>query len=99
MLFRSAARMLNEAKVDGLSLTQAIKAALQQDALLLNIAELQAIQTQLAAFEQLMQSDDAHAIHQATEALNTATEEFAAKRMDASVSRALAGKNLEDLNL
>ena len=93
------ARMLNEAKVDGLSLTQAIKAALQQDAHLLNIAELQAIQTQLAAFEQLMQGDDAHAIHQATEALNTATEAFAAKRMDVSVSRALAGKNLEDLNL
>ena len=94
-----AARMLNEAKVDGLSLTQAIKAALQQDAHLLNAAELQAIQTQLAAFEQLMQSDDAHAIHQATEALNTATEAFAAKRMDVSVSRALAGKNLEDLDL
>ena len=94
-----AARMLNEAKVDGLSLTQAIKAALQQDAHLLNAAELQAIQTQLAAFEQLMQGDDAHVIHQATEALNTATEAFAAKRMDVSVSRALAGKNLEDLNL
>ena len=93
------ARMLNEAKVDGLSLTQAIKAALQQDAHLLNTTELQAIQTQLAAFEQLMQGDDAHAIHQATEALNTATEAFAAKRMDVSVSRALAGKNLEDLNL
>ena len=93
------ARMLNEAKVDGLSLTQAIKAALQQDAHLLNAAELQAIQTQLAAFEQLMQGDDAHAIHQATEALNTATEAFAAKRMDVSVSRALTGKNLENLNL
>ena len=93
------ARMLNEAKVDATSLMQAIKAALQQDAHLLSAAELQTIQTQLAAFEQLMQGDDAHAIHQATEALNVATEDFAAKRMDASVSRALAGKNLENLNL
>ena len=93
------ARMLNEAKVDATSLIQAIKAALQQDAHLLSAAELQTIQTQLAAFEQLMQGDDAHAIHQATEALNVATEDFAAKRMDASVSRALAGKNLENLNL
>ena len=93
------ARMLNEAKVDGLSLTQAIKAALQQDAHLLSAAELQTIQTQLAAFEQLMQGDDAHAIHQATEALNVATEDFAAKRMDASVSRALAGKNVDTINL
>ena len=93
------ARMLNEAKVDALSLTLAIKAALQQDAHLLSAAELQSIQTQLAAFEQLTLGDDAHAIHQATEALNAATEDFAAKRMDASVSRALAGKNLENLNL
>jgi molecular chaperone HscA len=93
------ARMLNEAKVDALSLAQAIKAALQQDAHLLSAAEAQGIQTQLAAFERLTQGDDAHAIHQATEALNTATEDFAAKRMDASVSRALAGKNLEDIKL
>ena len=93
------ARMLNEAKVDATSLIQAIKAALQQDAHLLSAAELQAIQTQLAAFGRLMQGDDAHAIHQATEALNVATEDFAAKRMDASVSRALAGKSVEDLSL
>ena len=92
-------RMLNEAKVDALSLTLAIKAALQQDAHLLSAAELQAIQMQLAEFEQLTLSDDAHAIHQATEALNTATEDFAAKRMDASVSRALAGKNVDTINL
>jgi molecular chaperone HscA len=93
------ARMLNEAKVDALSLTLAIKAALQQDAHLLSAVEVQSIQTQLAAFELLTQGDDAHAIHQATEALNAATEDFAARRMDASVSRALAGKNLENLNL
>ena len=92
-------RLLNEAKVDALSLTLAVKAALQQDAHLLNVAELQAIQMQLTAFEQLTLGDDAHAIHQATEALNAATEDFAAKRMDASVSRALAGKNLENLSL
>ena len=93
------ARMLNEAKVDALSLAQAIKAALQQDAHLLSATELQSIQTQLAEFEKLTLGDDAHAIHQATEALNIATEDFAAKRMDASVSRALAGKNLEDIKL
>jgi molecular chaperone HscA len=93
------ARMLNEAKVDALSLTLAIKAALQQDAHLLSAAELEKIQTQLVAFEQLTQGNDAQAIHQATEALNAATEDFAAKRMDASVSRALAGKNLNTLEI
>ena len=93
------ARLLSEAKVDAQSLIQAIKAALQQDAHLLSAAETQSIQTQLTEFEQLLTGNNAHAIHQATEALNTATEDFAAKRMDASVSRALAGKNVEDLNL
>ena len=92
------ARLLNEAKVDAQSLIQAIKAALQQDAHLLSAAETQSIQTQLTEFEQLLTGNNAHAIHQATEALNTATEDFAAKRMDASVSRALAGKNVESLD-
>ena len=31
--------------------------------------------------------------------LNTATEQFAAKRMDVSVSRALAGQNIDEVNL
>ena len=92
------ARMLNEAKVDALSLIQAIKAAMQQDAHLLSGVEAQSIQKQVAAFEQLLLGNNAHAIHEATEALNAATEDFAAKRMDASVNRALAGKNVESLD-
>lgn len=93
------ARALAEVKVEAQSLILAIQAALKLDAHLLSDEERTAIETQLNALVQLNQGQDADVIHHATEALNTATEEFAAKRMDASVSRALAGKNLEDLNL
>ena len=93
------ARMLGEAKVEAQSLILAIKAALQQDSHLLNESESKAIEVQLHALEQLNQGQDADAIHQATEALNVATEAFAAKRMDASVSRAWAGKNLDSLEI
>ncbi len=93
------ARMLGEAKVEAQSLILAIQAALQQDSHLLNAAERKAIEAQLHALEQLNQGQDADAIHNATEALNVATEVFAAKRMDASVSRVLAGKNLDSLEI
>ncbi len=93
------ARMLGEAKVEAQSLILAIHAALQQDSHLLIETERKAIEAQLHTLEQLNQGQDADAIHQATEALNIATEAFAAKRMDASVSRALAGKNLDSLEI
>ena len=93
------ARILGEAKVEAQSLILAIQAALQQDSHLLNETEQEAIEAQLHALEQLIQGPDANAIHQATETLNVATEAFAAKRMDASVSRALAGKNLDSLEI
>lgn len=93
------ARMLGEAKVEAQSLILAIHAALQQDSHLLIETEHKAIEAQLRALEQLNQGQDANAIHQATEALNIATEAFAAKRMDASMSRALAGKDVNELEL
>ncbi len=93
------ARALAEVKVEAQSLILAIQAALNQDSHLLSDSESKAIETQLNALVQLNQGQDGDAIHHATEALNAATEDFAAKRMDASVSRALAGKNLENLNL
>ena len=46
-----------------------------------------------------MQADDATAINKAVDALNHATEEFAAARMNASVSHALSGKEINTLNL
>ncbi len=93
------ARALAEAKVDATGLILAIDAALQQDSHLLADAEKFAILEALSQLKALIDGVDHHAIHQATEALNVATEAFAAKRMDASVSRALTGKDVAQLDL
>ena len=92
------ARMLNEAIVDARSLMAAIEAALQQDSDLLNANEIQEIRLKIEALQTNISADSNDVIRSATKALNTVTEDFAAKRMDASVSRALAGKNLENLS-
>lgn len=95
-----AARMLREAVVDAQRLIEAIQAALAEDGdTLLNADERQQIQTHIDALLALCQGTDSHAIKQASDALNHATEDFAAKRMDASVQKALAGKNLDSLEL
>jgi molecular chaperone HscA len=95
-----AARMLREATVDAQRLIEAIQAALAEDgATLLTQAERDSIQAHLDALHSLCQGSDSLAIKHGTEALNHATEDFAAKRMDASVQKALAGKNLDSLEL
>ena len=86
-------RMLNEAIVEAQSLLDAVEAALQQDAHLLSNNEISAIREKIDALQGSIHAASRASISKATEALNTATEDFAAKRMDASVSRALAGKN------
>ncbi len=95
-----AARMLREAVVDAQRLIEAIQAALLEDGdTLLSADERQQIQTHIDALLALCQGTDSHAVKQASDALNHATEDFAAKRMDASVQKALAGKNLDSLEL
>ncbi len=97
------ARLLAEAKVDAESLLAAIQAALEQDGGLLSSKEKQQIKAKMDALRANIGGNPrphlADAIREATEALNTATEEFAAKRMDASVNRALAGKELNTLDI
>ncbi|TXI44717.1 Fe-S protein assembly chaperone HscA [Methylophilus sp.] len=95
-----AARMLREAVVDAQRLMEAIQAALAEDGdTLLNADERQQIESHIDALLALCQGTDSHAVKQASDALNHATEDFAAKRMDASVQKALAGKNLDSLEL
>ncbi len=93
------ARALREAIVDAERLIDAIEVALAKDGALLSETEQKAITVQLQALKALCQQQDSHAIHQASEALNHATETFAARRMDASVKQALAGQDLNTLDL
>ncbi|MDP8567220.1 Fe-S protein assembly chaperone HscA [Methylophilus aquaticus] len=94
------ARMLREAVVDAQRLIEAIQAALAQDGeTLLSKEERDTIAQHVTMLNTLCQGSDSQAVKQATEALNQATEHFAARRMDASVQKALAGKNLNSLEM
>ena len=88
------ARALQEARAEAERLWIAIEAALAADAALLSSAEQQALSDRLAALKALAAGDDAGAITAATEALNHASEDFAARRMDAGIRTAMAGKTL-----
>ena len=95
-----AARNLAEAKVDGRRLAEATRHALAEDGeTLLDPAERGAIDHLLQALETALAGDDLKAIKQATAALNQGTVEFAARRMDASVKRALKGHRLEEIDV
>ncbi len=94
------ARALAEAIVDANSIIEAISAALAQDGnVLLNSKERAAIETEMQALRELTAKTDSHAITQAVDTLNHATEAYATKRMDASVNKALAGQHLNEINL
>ena len=93
------ARALREVIVDAERLIEAISAALAQDSHLLNAEEINAIKSQMQALKTLTAGNNSDEIHTAVEALNQATESFAAKRMDASVKQAFAGQDLNKLEL
>jgi molecular chaperone HscA len=86
------ARALNEARVDAARLLEAVRGALSAE-------ERVAIEGQVAALTAVASGNDHRAIRQASEALNRATEEFAGRRMDAGVKRALAGRRIASLDL
>lgn len=93
-----AARSLAEAKVEGERLIENTQAALAEDGgELLQHDEAVAIEQLIAALHQAVAGDDIAAIKRATEALNHSTVEFASRRMDRSVRKALAGHRLDEL--
>jgi len=92
-------RALREAIVDAERLIEAINAALAQDGHLLSPEEKSAIESQVQSLKITSQGTDKDSITQAVEALNHATENFAARRMDASVKQAFAGQDLNKLEL
>lgn len=92
-------RMLTEARVAAGAIIAAVSNALAVDSSLISVEEKQTIETEIQRLQAINAQPDADAIHQAIEALNHATEAFAAKRMNASVSRALSGKALDSINL
>jgi molecular chaperone HscA len=91
------ARALAEYRVEGQRLAEATRSALAADKALLAPEELAAIEAALSGLEEKLKGTDHRAIKQATDALNRATDEFAARRMDAGIRRALAGRRIGSL--
>ncbi len=90
------ARALNEQIVEARGLIAATRAALAEDASLLEAHEVAAVEAAMAALGVLLEGNDHHAIKRGVESLNTATTEFAQRRMDRNVRRAMAGRKLEN---
>ena len=93
------ARMLAEARVSAGAIISSVTLALTADSNLISAQDKLAIEEQILKLQTTTQTDDATAINKAVDALNHATEAFAAARMNASVSRALSGKEINTLNL
>jgi molecular chaperone HscA len=93
------ARMLTEARVSAGAILNSVTLALAVDSHLISEQEKQTIETGMQNLQTTVQADDATAINKAVDSLNHATEAFAAARMNASVSRALSGKEINTLNL
>lgn len=91
------ARALREAQVEAERMIEATQAALAADGELLDAAERAEIDARVAALRTIAQGDDADAIEAATKALADGTDEFAARRMDKSIKRALSGRRLDEI--
>ncbi|TCJ19501.1 Fe-S protein assembly chaperone HscA [Parasulfuritortus cantonensis] len=93
------ARQLAELQVDAQRLLDATMAALAEDGGLLAADERVAVEALITNLSGQLQTSDQAAIKRATEALNRGTVEFAARRMDASVKRALAGHKIDEIGM
>ncbi|MFC2612874.1 MAG: Fe-S protein assembly chaperone HscA [Eikenella corrodens] len=93
----AAARARAEAVVEAESLIDAVEAALELDGDLLDESSLAAIRSKIATLQSLLPEAEANPIRNATAALAAGTDDFAAKRMDRNIQRALTGQRVEDM--
>ncbi len=93
------ARALSEQRVEAQRGLEAIAAALEADGALLSEPERAAIDARIEALRSTAAGEDHQAIKRALDALNHATTDFAARRMDQSIRRALAGRKIDSLKV
>jgi len=93
----AATRVLAEARVEADQLVEIVRNALAADGALLNDDERAGIEQAIGQLVARRDGDDAAAIRAGIDALNRASADFAARRMDRSVHRALAGKRVDTL--
>ena len=91
-------RALREARVEAERLLEACAAALAEDAHLLSPAEIEKIQAAADKLRATLAGDNRRQIHLAMDDLSYETQEFAHRRMDQNVKRALAGRSVDELS-
>ena len=92
-----AARARAEAIVEAESLTDAVNAALELDSDLLEAEELQQIQQDITNLQGRLKDGKAEDIRAAVAKLSHSTDNFAAKRMNRNIQRALTGQSVDDI--
>ena len=91
------ARALAENRVEGQRLIEATLSALGADRELVEPGEMKLIEKSIEDLGKSIQGKDHRAIKKGIDALNKATEDFAARRMDAGIRKALAGRAIGSL--
>jgi len=91
------ARMLAEQKVDAARVLESLQGALATDAALLSAAERSEIDAAMAALSAAAAGDDTDAIEQAIKNVDKQTQDFAARRMDQSIRKALKGHSVDEV--
>lgn len=95
----AARRTLREQQVEADRVVNALKAALKADAKhLLKRSEFEAINTSLNNLLRIMRGIDPQAIKAAIEALEQTTRDFAARRMDKAIQKAMQGKTVNEFD-
>ncbi|HHQ6568682.1 TPA: Fe-S protein assembly chaperone HscA [Serratia fonticola] len=91
------ARKLAEQRVEASRVLESLQGALASDAALLSDEESLAINNAVAELQQVMQGSDPAAIEATIKIVDATTQDFAARRMDASIRRALAGHSVDEV--
>ncbi len=91
------ARALREAQVEAERMIEATEAALAEDPHLLSEAEIAKIRATIAKLQDTITGDNRRLINIAMDDLGYETQEFAHRRMDQSIKRALAGRKVDEL--
>ncbi|OCA54761.1 Fe-S protein assembly chaperone HscA [Photorhabdus namnaonensis] len=92
-----SARKLAEQKVEAARVLESVTSALEKDADLLNEQEQAAIDAAVETLITSVQGNDPEIIENAIKQLDKQTQEFAARRMDSSIRRALAGHSVDEI--
>ena len=90
-------RSLKEAQVEAKQLVDSINSALESDRELLEVEQLSVLNSAMKHLSALLDAGTSVEIRSATEELNRLSNEFAAKRMDLHIGKALKGKIIDKM--